>query len=467
MSDFSARIQEYCGKRWRCPDCGGEHSVTTVFIQVGPDATARLANVTCAIAPKGRILLVEDENTRVAAGDRACKLLVDAGRQVDRFLYPGTVEADIESARKLLAQVRDEHSIIVAVGAGTINDLSKYVADQRKMPCLLVGTAASMNGYASAVAAVLADGVKRTFWVPPPLAVLVDLDVATNAPIELARSGLADLMAKPVSNADWKLATLVKSELRDKGGKTTHPVDVFCPVPYRMVHEAEIACRARAKDINARKPDAMKLLTEGLILSSLSMVVAGHSAPASGGEHYISHYWDMVGHMKGQPHKLHGFQVGLGILASSTLYARMRGMRPSDFKMDELARKHRTLEEEKERIRGAYGPLSDGVIQQFAQKYLDWDRKGAELKAILDNWNRIWDTLGEILVPPSEIKAALNAVGAPATAVALGFTRDDMRDSYRWARYMRSRYTILDLAADLGVLEETLEDVLQESGLLD
>ena len=60
----------------------------------------------------------------------------------------------------------------------------------------------------------------------------------------------------------------------------------------------------------------------------------------------------------------------------------------------------------------------------------------------------------------------LEDAGAPATARALGIPEAEMREAYRIARDIRSRYTVLDLAWELGALDELEETVLGESGVL-
>src|SRR5207244_1421352 len=85
---------------------------------------------------------------------------------------------------------------ILGVGAGVINDLGKLAARRRETTYVAVATAASMNGYGSPIAAVVQEGVKRTLPAAATAAIVADLDVIAQAPIELTRSGFADLLSK-------------------------------------------------------------------------------------------------------------------------------------------------------------------------------------------------------------------------------------------------------------------------------
>ena len=65
------------------------------------------------------------------------------------------------------------------------------------------------------------------------------------------------------------------------------------------------------------------------------------------------------------------------------------------------------------------------------------------------------------------LKGALQAAGAPTTAAELGVSRDEARELFVVSRDMRARYTVLDLAWDLGLLESMRDEVLDRSGILD
>ena len=52
------------------------------------------------------------------------------------------------------------------------------------------------------------------------------------------------------------------------------------------------------------------------------------------------------------------------------------------------------------------------------------------------------------------------------TAEEIGVSPAEAREVARFARDMRARYTIFDLAWDLGIFEEVLEDALHDSGVI-
>jgi glycerol-1-phosphate dehydrogenase [NAD(P)+] len=84
----------------------------------------------------------------------------------------------------------------VAVGSGTVNDLVKRSSEELGLRYMVVGTAASMDGYTSFGASITKDGMKQTLSCKAPLGCIVDSAVAAAAPAEMTASGYADLIAK-------------------------------------------------------------------------------------------------------------------------------------------------------------------------------------------------------------------------------------------------------------------------------
>lgn len=60
-----------------------------------------------------------------------------------------------------------------------------------------------------------------------------------------------------------------------------------------MVKEAVEIVVEESTRIKDRNPEAIKAVTEALVLSGIAMSFVGNSRPASGSEHHLSHYWEM------------------------------------------------------------------------------------------------------------------------------------------------------------------------------
>jgi glycerol-1-phosphate dehydrogenase [NAD(P)+] len=144
-------------------------------------------------------------------------------------------------------------------------------------------------------------GLKRTLPCTPALGIFADPRIAATAPLRMTAAGIADFLSKASSSSDWRAGHFLRG-----GYYCERPREFFEGTQERLL---EAAPRVASGDV-----DAVGVVMEALLLSGLSMVVAGSSAPASGGEHLISHYLDMKSALYGLHHDLHGAQVGVGTL---------------------------------------------------------------------------------------------------------------------------------------------------------
>ncbi len=374
---------------------------------------------------------IADPDTWAAAGLEGSPHLLEP--------HPHADDATVERVSKAIAA----GSGCLAVGSGTVNDLCKRAATLRGQPFVVFGTAASMNGYASGIAAILSNGLKTTVESRPARAVVLDTDVLAAAPAALTRAGLGDLLSKPVSDSDWWLADQLEG-----GG--------YSDLPSRIVDTAVRSATLAAPGLAARDPQAHADLGRALVLSGVAMVAAGSSAPASGGEHLISHLWDMEAHVHGRDTRLHGAQVGVTTCISAALYQALLHAKPNFTEPP-------PWEAEAERIREAFGSLADVILPQAERKHA---RAADRVATLRDRWAEIRDGLADRKLPtPDEVRGPLLQCGAPSTLAELGDTRENTARVFRLARDIRDRITVLDVAFEVGVLPGSIDAVLDASGV--
>jgi len=408
----------------------------------------------------GHLLLVSDDHVFPLFGAQVVRSLEQAGFTVHPLLLPdghdGKVEADEEGAARVeqaIDALPAPRAGLVALGSGTVNDLAKLPAYNKGLTYGVVATAASMNGYTSAIAAILAGGVKRTLPCAPPVFVVADMDLIASAPLEMTRAGLGDLLSKPVSSGDWRLSSLLLGE-------------PFHVLPVRLVEDAYRRTQAVAVGIGSGDPESIGPLMEALLLSGISMASAGSSSPASGGEHLLSHLWDMTAPYRGRMVGLHGAQVGVSTLVTATLYQHLRQHRPTRKSVDRLLEGYLPFSDYTARLSGLPEALIPAIQAESRRKYPSQDVLRHRLEGLVDQWDILWEDLGGYLQSPRDLRKVLVEAGAPVTAGQLGIPAREMREAYRLARDIRSRYTVLDLAWELGVLDELEDTVLEESGVL-
>jgi glycerol-1-phosphate dehydrogenase [NAD(P)+] len=436
----------FLGARFDCP-CGRTHEVRTRSVVVEPNIADEIPGLLPALIPGERILMVADRNTWAAAGERLSEAL-GASHSIEVCLLKedatGHIHASVDLVEEMLAAYPDEYDGLAAVGSGTVNDLTRAVAESRQRPYFVLATAASMNGYTSAIVALLENGLKTTRTATPPVAVFADPMVLSEAPAELTLAGLGDLISKPYCGCDWKIASLVKGEYH-------------CSVPDRLLSVPF----AQALDIfpwlaNSDQA-AITELFRLLLVSGLSMAISGTSSPASGAEHLLSHYWDMMNLRDGNPLNLHGAQVGVGSMVIDRLYRQIFEL---DFQSASFVQSpgvhaaRRDVEEH-------FGSLAPVVWAQWEAKLAA--RTELDLGRLRDQEMLIKGEIERTLAVGRVVRSVLTAAGAPTSAVQLDISADELGAAIRHGRKIRNRYTALDVAAELGVLDDFADDFRSES----
>jgi glycerol-1-phosphate dehydrogenase [NAD(P)+] len=399
--------------------------------------------------------IVCDANTKAAAALRVHDVLVRDGIAAELIvLDPPRGEEHVVCDDEAIAALDERLPTgvnAIAVGAGTINDIVKMATARRQQPYQCVATAASMNGYTSAIAAVLSKGVKRTLPAQQAQAVFADIDVLRRAPSHLNLAGFGDLLSKPYSNADWKLSSLVRAV-------------PYADRPARLLDEAFDLLLSHAEAIGESTAGGIEVLAATIILSGFTMAIAGTSSPASGGEHLVSHYWDMEQHCRHAPlYGLHGTQVGVATRLSAMLFERLMEVDAVD--IDPVAAAARRPDPGWIDGLGAAHPrLTKAVVGEVQEQLRLKQKHGAELRAEVEDlrrrWDRIKEELAPILMPSRRIAKALTRAGAVDRPSRLGIGQEHAVRTLRVCRHIRGRYVALDLLDDLGLLDEAAADVV-------
>lgn len=448
-------LKELFGFSTPCP-CGTRHSVELQDALIGPGAVDALPAFVRKVGSALTILVVADRVTAEILGNRVHRMLGRDGHTAGLRIVPdgdgGRPHADEQTLASVLRALKGA-DLAVAVGSGTINDLTKLAAFQLGIPYIAAATAPSMNGYTSAIAAMMIGGVKRTVPCAQPTAVVADLDILKDAPLHLIAAGLGDLESKPTAAADYRLGAMVRG-------------DGYCSAPESVVLTAEARAAETAAGLPLRDIESIAALTEALILSGISMKLAGSSGPASGGEHLISHFWDMTAHAQDRVEGFHGAQVGVATIITAALYEHIQTLNPEDIDPDRWVAHRPSLEAENETIHSIHGKFAEDICAEYTRKRPSDADMRDRLLFLKENLTAVFSNLNDVLRPSRRIREILIAARAPVTVQELNLTPSHLQNAFRYARHIRDRYTVLDLAFDLGILDTDADIILEKSGCL-
>jgi glycerol-1-phosphate dehydrogenase [NAD(P)+] len=225
----------------------------------------------------------------------------------------------IDDAIRLADEMKSGHyDAVVGLGGGKIIDCAKFAAARIGLPLVAVATNLSHDGLCSPVATLDNDAGRGSYGVPNPIAVVIDLDVIREAPVRFVRSGIGDALSNISAVADWELAN------REHG----EAIDGLAAAMARQAGEAVLRHPGGVGD-----DGFLQVLAEGLVLTGISMSVAGDSRPASGACHEINHAFDLLHPKRAASH---GEQCGLG--AAFAMY--LRGAHEESAYMAEVLHRH-------------------------------------------------------------------------------------------------------------------------------
>lgn len=286
--------------------CGHDHKMTTELCIIEAGCLENIDEHIKNCGLNGFSVAIHDENTYRATNGLHPKV------DKEIVLPPDNLHADNHGVALAMELIPENCNFLIAVGSGTIHDITRYCAYEKGIPFVSCPTAASVDGFCSSVAAMTWDGFKKTFEAVAPKIVIADLNIISKAPMFLTNSGFGDMIGKFIALADWKIAHALTGEY-------------FCSKIHDMTMNATKAVTESAMAIKEGHINAYEKLIYGLLMSGLAMQMLGNSRCASGAEHHISHLIEMQPDGLGvKSDALHGEKVGVGTLLACQEYHRLK-----------------------------------------------------------------------------------------------------------------------------------------------
>ncbi|WP_374717216.1 sn-glycerol-1-phosphate dehydrogenase [Geobacillus thermodenitrificans] len=379
----------------RCGHCHDDIPIERMV--VGRDAFEQLAAYLRQKQYR-KAALVADERTLAAAGQSLCdKLENESIRYTVCLVQPdenGDVIADERSIVQVLLETPNDADVMIAVGAGTIHDITRFSSYKMKIPFISVPTAPSVDGFTSMGAPLIVLGVKKTIQAQAPVAVFTHTDVLCQAPKAMVAAGFGDMVAKYTSLADWQFAHWMADE-------------PHCPLVHQLTEQALKACVDHIEDIAAGGERGIRVLMDALLQSGIAMLLIGQSYSASGAEHHLSHYWEMEFLRQNKRQVLHGAKVGMSTPMVIERYQQV--LLPL---LDELEKRPE--------------PMDEAVWRRFKEN-------AAVIRAQLES-----------LQSPERVRAMMEKVGGAVAPEQLGIDPPLVERSWREAHHLRpNRFTML------------------------
>ncbi len=396
-------------------DCGKEHEMTTRVCIISSGALADFEKLIKEYEISGRGVAIYDENTyRATEGlhPRAEKEII---------LPPKNLHADNHGVALALEQIPQNCDYLIAVGSGTIHDITRYCAYERKIPFVSCPTAASVDGFCSSVAAMTWDGFKKTFTAVAPEIVIADLDIIKEAPKRLTNSGFGDMIGKYIALTEWKIGNILTGEY-------------ICDKIYDLTVKATKSVLDSAEKINNKETVGFEMLVYGLLMSGLAMQLLGYSRCASGAEHHISHLIEMQPKGLGVcSDALHGEKVGVGTLITCREYYELI-KQPHRFAVD-----YKRAEDKE--IENIFAEDLSGIIKEENKNDCG---VGITRDRVMSCFDKIADTVREIPTY-EELLKTYRLLGLKETLTDIGVSEEKKEDILKYSPLVRNRLTLMRL----------------------
>lgn len=375
--------------------------IYTKTIEIGYDATEKLNEYLCVNYTNSKILVVCDENTY--------KFNMNITPEHIFYVFPSDVHATPEDASELIDL---ECDVMIACGAGTIHDITRYAAHEMKIPFIAYPTAASVDGFVSNVAAMTVDNRKKTLISMPPIALFADPNVFNTAPNKLTVSGVCDIIGKYIALFEWKFSSLITDEKLD----------------YDIIKLVEDALN-KLMNLDVNDENYTITVMEGLTLSGLAIQMFGNSRPASGSEHHLSHLWEMHC-INDETPALHGEKVGVATLMIIEKY---KSLKEIIYRPKSITREY---------LEPVYGELTDGIIEENTPSSLN-DVLQENIDKNIDKIFVLIKSLPEL----DKLTAYYKKIGALTTLKELNLPDDKefIAKTLEYAPYVRNRLTLLKI----------------------
>ena len=315
----------------------------------------------------------------------------------------------------------DQEIVLEAAGLhsekGLIEDcMTRFVQKPDYVVVVAIPTIVSSDGFTADICSIIIDGQKKSIPMQAADAVICDIDVVAGAPRFLTIAGVQDIMAKVISIADWKIASLVSGEY-------------FCQKVCDMAQEALDLMTKCAYDLKAGKEPDIETMAYTQMLSGLTMQILSNSRAASGAEHLVAHLVEMKPRGFENAHGLHGECVGVGTLLVAEAYHKLA--------QREEIEVHPFRPIDADWVRWEFGDLAEGILKENENDVL------ATFPA--ENLKKAWPQIRQIIaqIPTyEELNELYAAIGAKHSLEELGIDAAVKEDFLDISSAIRNRLTL-------------------------
>ncbi len=435
MTDHSGILSDLVTGDWVEPGTGKQYDIGIKDIIIKESLDGLEAELVAKHHKGKAITVISDPYTNDALGHRIYKALKADGQNVKEYVWdkPSCSEDGVKHIREATRNCEAR----IAVGSGTVNDTVKYASflDERDYS---VFATSPMNAYSTGTASVSFDGFKKSISCRGAQGAFFDLSIIAQCPKRLISAAFADVICRTTAQVDWLMSHILFDT-------------PYTDTPYTLLAYDEQDMVDNASNMLSGDLAALGMLTRISAIMGLGTRFFNTTHSGSMAEHMISHYIDMFAGDK-HPRSSHGEQVGIATITMSNLQNQILCsetpplMRPTQLDKNDMLKR--------------FGPnLADTMMAETSKKALDSAKADALNKRFDSQWEDIRSRLQAVMLPYEKLSSAMRDAGCQRTATELKLDNDFYREAVTGARYIRDRFSMLDIVDDSVGLRSFTQDM--------
>jgi glycerol-1-phosphate dehydrogenase [NAD(P)+] len=267
------------------------------------------------------------------------------------------------------------------------------------------------------------DGMKVTTNAAVPRAIIADTEVLKNAPLEMLKAGYGDIIGKFSCLNDWRLGALINGE-------------PLCNYIYDLTYKTAKGVSKMGRAILSRDEESIASLMRSLVIVGIAMAYMGNSRPASGSEHHLSHFFEIVGLLRGEPYFCHGIDVAYSAFITAKLREKL-------LNIDSPKAKAFNEGEWEAAIKRVYasknGETEAGIIAMQKKLGFIYEDKS---QVYLEKWEEIKAVL-EDSPTPEEFKEMLDSIELSLDDFYKTYSKEKINEAVLYGKDLKDRYSVL------------------------
>ncbi|MCX8064060.1 MAG: iron-containing alcohol dehydrogenase [Candidatus Hydrogenedentes bacterium] len=216
-----------------------------------------------------------------------------------RLIYANQMEIQFLNE---IVETLDNFDWVIGIGGGVACDMAKFISWKKEIPLILLPTVISVDAPFTASIAIRENDVVKYVGSVVPNEIIIDYNIISQAPPELNRAGVADILSIHTALWDWRLSSEKTGERYDS----------------KIAEEAKKCLdfvEENAEEIRKVSSKGIDVIVDMYCREVDLCTEFGNSRPEEGSEHIVAYCAEYLT----KEQFLHGNIVAFGIFCMSRL----------------------------------------------------------------------------------------------------------------------------------------------------